>query len=378
MAECPFCKDIAAAVHLLGAEKTCFHCGKLIVRPEPVARTQSRPGPVMRSQPAPLMPPAKDKSSPRMPIPKAEAVAPQAFTATASEEGGWKMPPALAAAFLCGSLALCLNSVPALSLLTKPLALPGAALGILFGLVPAFGKKTRFWLAAAVTLLSLYILLFVGRWSSPAPPRPAPLLAVALDLNDPRRVPLQEDEWADAATYAVSLHDVRVTVASVLPEAGDRLEIRLKMTLDGIAFKHYLYEPWSNSAGGPSKHPPTLTDDQDISYPQKNTTSPEGAYIVPGRTIGDDLIFQVPAANLRTLKYLRLKLPGGAGARGRVSLSNSSYHDRRGLTDEGHFPRKPTACLYSGGVAGGDCDHRVARWPPGARGAKSSRGIGTD
>jgi hypothetical protein len=146
--------------------------------------------------------------------------------------------------------------------------------------------------------------------------------------------PVGEEDWVDASVHAVQRKDLRVQVLSVRVGAvelrsggnktlspGRHLAIRLRVSYHGIDFQPLPYEPWSDRAVSPSKHPPTLTDNRERSYPQKTFDrawtvagrADRGA-LTPGRGLNEVLIFPAPGADV---EYLRLALPAAAfGAAG--------------------------------------------------------------
>ena len=239
------------------------------------------------------------------------------------------------AAFCFGSVALLLASIPLASILTKPLSAAGLVLGLLAGAAAARQKPLSLTCPLAVSALCLTVLLFAGSWPALHSPPQSP--AVAIPFRQGGMVanqPIGEDDWVDASVNSVQRNDLRVQILSVrvgaveLRSGGHKafspdryLAIRLRVSYHGIDFQQLPYEPWSDRAGSPSKHPPTLIDDRERTYPQKAFDrawtlagrADRGA-LTPGRGINEVLIFAAPGADV---EYLRLALPAAAfGAAG--------------------------------------------------------------
>lgn len=335
-----------------GKETTCFWCGERL------------PGVVQPQRPAvPKAKPAKPVEVPReTPGLWAEAplpAAPPNPTAAASlpnmvrlrnevdpaveQEGEGELVPgtsltaelrnldvAAAAAFFIGSLALFLASVPGVSFLTKPLSLVGLLLAVFGSLLPALRRSANLGLPAFITGLSLIVLLFVGSWPKGPPPPPPPIVATALNRGTGTSQAAKEDEWVDASTSAIVRDFLRVQIVSARVagvEVKTRsskfitkdkfLQIRLRATVEGALFKVLSYEPWNDTAKGPSKNQPVLLDDAKRLYVQHAfsgdlkvvSNREEGDYVTNGRALDDILVYPVPDPNI---EYLRLKLPAAA------------------------------------------------------------------
>ena len=237
----------------------------------------------------------------------------------------------LAAAFACGSLGLCFASFSAISWLTKPLAGIGLALGVFGCWLPARKHGHDWRLPSAVVGLSAVVLAFVGSWSKVMPVAPpAPLVAVSLDPEDLERHTLDNDQWTDAGSRAVSLNDLRVRVAGARVEnvtlvcAGGskttpekHLVIRLHVSYEGIVFKEFKYKRWADGASAPSQHRPVLVDDENQPIEQARfgagwsvpSELAEEPYVIYGRPLDDVLVFPAPA---RLPAYWHLTLPASA------------------------------------------------------------------
>lgn len=141
--------------------------------------------------------------------------------------------------------------------------------------------------------------------------------------------PIGADDWIDASTNAIQRGDVRVQIVSAQvgpvnlkqkssskTSAERCLTLFLRVSNQGIVFQQTPYEPWADVADSPSKHPPTLTDNQGRTYTQKTFGS--GWKVVgradvdalnPGHQVKEVLVYPVPP---RDVEYLQLMLPGPA------------------------------------------------------------------
>src|SRR5438105_1193937 len=106
-----------------------------------------------------------------------------------AKDGLLKLDSGSAAAFLCGSMALFLASVPTLSFMTKPLSALGLVIGIFWSLQPALKKEEQPWLPGSLVGLNLLVLLFAGSWSSDMPAPSAPLVSVSPNKDGDLREP---------------------------------------------------------------------------------------------------------------------------------------------------------------------------------------------
>lgn len=359
MAECPFCKEKVGANDFLPSEEAaCSECGKhssLAPSAEPwwvaaAAREQigsaAAPQPPSKAtlppKPFEPQPVPKVADPPPPPVPSTNSRLPARAEAADDDEEptSWldrlrRLDYGSVLAFLCFSVALLFNSFYTLEWFIKPLAALGLLAGLLGGILPALWQRRNAVLPLLLSLLCLLVLLFVGAWPQfSTPPAPVVLVPVGQKGMAAHQI-ASADEWVDAAAYAVKLGDVRVQIVSVqigpvelkanasTTSSADRyLIIRLRVSYEGILSQQTPYEPWADRADAPSKHLPTLTDNQDHTYTQK--TFAPGSKVVgradvdalnPGHQVKEVLVYPVPA---RDVKQLRLMLPasafGGAGA----------------------------------------------------------------
>jgi hypothetical protein len=239
-------------------------------------------------------------------------------------------------AFLLGSVALLLASLPPLDTLTKPLS----GLGLLLGLLSL--RAARGLVPAAASAVCLLTFLGAGPWplgrrEAPADPS---LLTVVPDRDKgmTRRATLGGDEWWDASRGALQQRDVRVRVTSAavgsVPTRTDSrrgssarkyLVIRVRVRNVG-AFRVVDFETWADPLLVPGRHNPSLTDDSGRPY-SRVTFSPRAtagghaglAHLTPGKFVDDALVFPVPP--LGQVEYLRLELPASAfGGSGTLRL----------------------------------------------------------
>lgn len=234
-----------------------------------------------------------------------------------------------ALAFLCFSLALLFTSFYALESFIKPIAALGLLAGLLGGTLPALWRRRNAVLPFIMSILCLLVLLFVGSWPSFSTPPPA-LVMIPLKGNGmAANQPFGADDWVDASANALRCGDLRVDVISVgigpVELRGNSsaslssvrfLTIRLRVSYEGIVARQTPYEPWSDRAGAPSKHAPTLTDNQGQTYAQK--TFDAGRKVAgrvdvdnlnPGHQVRDVLVYPLPASGAEPL---RLMLPASA------------------------------------------------------------------
>ncbi|HTU21902.1 MAG TPA: hypothetical protein VMG10_27940 [Gemmataceae bacterium] len=306
--------------------------------PKPTAAPKPNPPEsVPAAAPAPLSPPSSSPPPPRM-VPSPPRL--PFRTVSADDDDDEEEPPSLldrlrsldfgsALALLCFSVALLFRSFDALEPFVKPIATLGLLAGLLGGTLPALWRRTKAVVPSLLSMLCLVVLLFVGSWpgfSSPPPP------LVTVPLNKKGMAAHQAagaDDWVDASANAVKRGDVRMEIVSVQigpvdlkrnssasPSAERYLTIRLRASYEGVVFHQTPYEPWSDRAEAPSKHSPTLTDNQGHTYAQK--TFDPGWKVVgradldalnPGHQVKDVLVYPVPAGEV---EYLRLTLPASA------------------------------------------------------------------
>jgi hypothetical protein len=94
------------------------------------------------------------------------------------------------------------------------------------------------------------------------------------------------------------------------------LTIRVRVSYEGVIFQQTPYQPWADRADSPSKHPPTLTDNQGHTFAQKSFDSgwkvagrADVDALNPGHQVKEVLVYPVPG---RDVEYLRLMLPASA------------------------------------------------------------------
>src|SRR5579875_246200 len=215
-----------------------------------------------------------------------------------------------ALAFLCFSVALLCGSLDEWGAFLKPVAALGLLAGLLGGVLPALWRGRNAGLPSFLSVLCLLVLLFMGSWSSS--PSPPPLVRIPLKQKGMVAYqPIREDDWVDASTNAVKRGDVRVEVvsawigpleltqgkSSVKSSAERFFAIRLRVSYEGILFQQIPYQPWTDRAGSPSKHPPTLADNQGRTYVQKTfepgwkaAGQPDVDALTPGHQVNDVLV----------------------------------------------------------------------------------------
>ncbi len=232
-------------------------------------------------------------------------------------------------ALLFLSVALLFCSFDELESFIKPLAGLGLLAGLLGGMLPALWRRRNTVVPFLMSVLCLLVLLFAGSWPNSSPPPPS-LVTVGLKQQGmSAHQAAGEDEWVDASANALKRGDVRVEIvsarigkvdikrrSSVTSSSERYLMIRLRISYEGILFQQTPYEPWSDRSDSPSKHPPTLTDNQGRMYAQKKfdpgwkvAGQVESDALNPGHQVKDVLIYPIPA---REVEHLRLTLPGSA------------------------------------------------------------------
>lgn len=301
MAECPFCKEEVGANDFLPAEgAVCSACGNRSPSPPPEPRS-------VPAAPREIVSADEDDEPPSL------------------RERLRKLDVGSALAFLCFSEALLLVSFSALELFIKPIAALGLLAGLLGGVLPALWRRRNAILPLLLSGLCLLVLLFAGRWPSFSSPPPR-LVTVSLKQQGmTAHQAAGEDDWVDASANAVKLGDVRVQIVSAqigpvdLKRASSTeryLSIRVRVSYDGIIAQQTPYEPWSDRADSPSKHPPTLTDNQGRAYTQKKFDPGQKVAgradldaLNPGHQVKDVLVYPVPG---KSVEHLRLMLPASA------------------------------------------------------------------
>jgi hypothetical protein len=376
MAECPFCKEKVGANDFLPSEgAACSACGNRPLsppQPEPwwvsavplgPLETKAIPPELWRTAPAapekkepvitPLAPseptvapkPNEPKTVPTVappPSPPRMVRGPSRLPPrnVSTDDDDDDEPPSLldrlrnldfgsALAFLCFSVALLFVSFDALELFIKPIAALGLLAGLLGGTVPALWRRRNIVFPLLLSTLCLLVLLFAGSWPSFSSP-PPPLVTVSLNQKGmAAHQAAGADDWVDASANAVKRGDVRVEIvsarigpvdlkrqSSTTASAERYLTIRVRASYEGVVFQQTPYEPWADRADSPSKHSPTLTDNQGHTYAQK-TFGPDWKVagrtdidaLNPGHQVKEVLVYPVPA---RDVEYLRLMLPASA------------------------------------------------------------------
>jgi len=230
-------------------------------------------------------------------------------------------------AFVAGSVAFFLASIPSLSFLTRPLTGLGLLLGLVGCAVAVMRRPAVLWLPLTVSVLCLGSLFFVGPKQEKRAPPPPPLVAIPLGKGGMTpSLPIGDDDWVDASANAVRRNDLRVEVVAVRIGSREptdskktvltkdkRLIIELRVTFVGVLFQEVPLGHWSASPQSPSKHPPILSDNANHRYAQepvvptkRQSAAEDKAYLTPGRQLIDVLVFPVPPPEV---KYLRLELP---------------------------------------------------------------------
>jgi hypothetical protein len=355
MAECPFCKvKVGANDFLPSKEAACSVCGNRLLSSPPSLPPSMTPAAPKRKRPYLIQPtpspstvspePNKPETVPTVADPPPPQIAPgEPWIAPLDESAEDEEPPSLldrlrtrvdigsALAFFCFSLALLCVSLGKLAFFTKPVAALGLAAGLLGGVWPALQRGKDVRLPLLLSFLCLLALLFLGRWTSSSF-SPPPLVRIALQQKRmAAHEAIREDDWMDASAYAVKRQDVRLEIVSAqvgpaelnpkpLPRsplaAEPYLTIRLRASYEGVVFRQTPYEPWADLPGSPSKHAPTLTDNQGRAYAQK--TFDPGCKVVgradfdalnPGHQVKEVLIYPVPS---KDVEHLQLLLPASA------------------------------------------------------------------
>jgi hypothetical protein len=329
MAECELCSDPSQVPDLVpGQAATCPSCGRRVFAPAP-----ARPQEAIAMGPARTVTAVRPECREPRPaaalteVPVEKPAAPASFI-----EGLRKLNVGTAAAFICGSVALLLASIPPLDLVTKPLAGLGVVIGLLAGVLPAWMKDKPLSLPIAICALCMIALTFAGRsLFSRAASMPA---SVAIALNaDPKTMaahkPVAEGAWVDASVNAMQTNGLRVHVVAVRVAHAELKQqqkkvlspekhvlIHLRTSYHGGAFQHLPYASWADSAATLSQHAPTLTDSSKRTYAQVTFDAgrtvigrPDYPLLTYGHALDEVLVF--PAAAAQT-DYLRLTLPASA------------------------------------------------------------------
>lgn len=363
MAECPNCKDKVGANNFLPfPEAACPVCGKQALSPpasepwwvsaaplEPI-NTKTAPATAEKKRPviaqptppepavvtqanepkaAPTVTPPSPRAAPSKPL-----LPPPNVSAGDDEPLSWlerlrTLDVGSALAFLCFSVALLGCSFTSLELFIKPLAALGLLAGLVGGTLSALRRGKNVLFPLLLSILCLLVLLFLGRWPSTSSPPPR-LVTVSLRQEGmSAHEAIRDDEWVSAAANAVKRGDVRVQIVSAqlgpvdlkrdsssMVSPARYLFLRVRVSYEGVIFQQTPYDPWTDRADVPSKHPPSLTDDQGRTYAQQ--TFAQGWKVVgradldalnPGHQVKEVLVYPVPPSDVQ---YLRLLLPGSA------------------------------------------------------------------
>jgi hypothetical protein len=243
-----------------------------------------------------------------------------------------KLDAGMVGAFLCGSVAVLLASIPPLNFATKPLGALGLVIGLAAGVWPAWKNGRPLGVPIAICALCLITMVFLGklpRLHQTARPASVAVLLKPAANSMAAHPTVRDDEWVDAATHAMQTQDLRVQVAAVqigkvkLQEQKKEflssqkyLAIQLQIGYHGAALELLDYEPWADVAGAASKNPPVLMDASGRTYPQialdagtRLAGRGEHLFLTAGRQVRETLIFAVPPT---LVEDLRLRLPASA------------------------------------------------------------------
>jgi hypothetical protein len=241
---------------------------------------------------------------------------------------GWRLDVLPVGAFVAGSLAVMLASIPTLVFLSKPLSLLGLVLALLSSLVPPLRKHSYVAFPLAIAVFCLVTWSLVG--NKPRVTGPPPMVSIPFDKGGMiADEPIKEGDWVDASSNAVRLHDLRIqvegiTIGGVKVEVGDKkgftqkkhLVIKLRASYEGTRPLRTPYESWVDLAGSPSKNRPILTDNLKNTYVQ-DTFEPsvkvvgrdKSRFVTGGHQVHDILVFPEPGPGM---EFLRLELSGAA------------------------------------------------------------------
>lgn len=247
------------------------------------------------------------------------------------------------AAFLLGSLAVLLGSLPLVDVVSKTFSALGLILGVVACVLPsAKEKKYGIGFPIGAAAISLLALLFAGPWPGKGKstaketglPDPTRITQVADDqgMSAPRVV--NPDEWVDPERGGLQQNDVRVVIKSVtleplvfqddpkpkIPPKEKLLLIKLQVSYVG-ALRKVDFTGWDRPAEVRGTAP-FLADDQGrpikspaIDPRRKVVGQAEPTSLTPGRAVEDLLVFAAPPAGTDVL-YLELPASafGGTGA----------------------------------------------------------------
>jgi hypothetical protein len=361
-AECPFCRVIFRGVpsRRLGESLECPRCGNAftlaaMLGPIPAQKPKSitkvvlsTNGSVVAVQTAePVVSPTT--TPPTVEIPSAPVVtvvqapapaAPPAFRVRRRNDFG-------VASFVSGSVAMLTAALPYLNVLTLPLSLIGAGLGVAGIAVLSARRRGVGYPALGLTVSLLALVLPVAvpslfsfvPWTGADKLPPVPAAPVVFPLRPTgleQHVQAGENEWVNASREAVHVGSARVRVLSAAVQSLDTKEaqrvhrsrekylvLTLRISNAGGA-RLIAYSGWGASLKA-EVSAPVLRDDGGRTY--RLAALPAGAHvpgqvseatIPPGKIIEDTLVFQPPSAKV---KFLHLELPAQAcGGTGQLRL----------------------------------------------------------
>jgi hypothetical protein len=375
MAQCPRCNEpLGANDYLPGQAAACPRCGSpgaasdqpWWVAAAPVSETIETTS-LTSTQTAPKTADKSDTDSlefempaPAPPPKPVAPVAPAAFTAAVPKDeppeaevddpseprGSFfarqyaelkRLDGAALAALFLGSLSFFAASLESLEFLAKWFACAGLTIGVGASVVPAVINLKKLGYPVAMCVLCLFSLVFVGSWTGPPPPRVTPpkvrvsLREQGMTANEA----ISDDDWVDASAHAAQRNEIRVEIVQPIKvkfvelkkdkktvySTVKMLSINLRISYQGNEYKTFSYETWADDVGVSSKHPPTLIDSSNKTWPQ-NTFGADWKIVGrdykdtlgPGGGIVDVLNYPISSVNF---EFLQLRLPaaalGGAG-----------------------------------------------------------------
>jgi hypothetical protein len=228
--------------------------------------------------------------------------------------------------FLCGSVAFLTASLPYLGMVTIPLSAFGLLLGVV-GLRTAAARRSGPVFPSAGLAVSLPVLILAICWPSllgrnslvteEALPIRGLVMRPPADSGRSEQVVMGSPDWVDASRSAVQQGDVRVRVTTAsmqLPEikgrpAGKEKYLILNIQIDNRATDRQIdYASWGEAGA-------TLRDNLGKPHRLKSVSSADvvghvrRASVLPGKSVSDVLIFDLPPPNI---SYLHLELAGSA------------------------------------------------------------------
>jgi hypothetical protein len=337
MAKCPFCDNLLNAKEMLASGgASCPRCGSPlpasllpVIRPGPATAVRKQPVPAAATDLGRVRSAAgADANTLPMPSVPANDSEPMSHAGPLRS-----LDLGAAMAFVLGSVALLIASIPPVSFLTKPLAILGLVLGLGSLIAAAVKRDGRIVWPLAASALCLTMMLFVGSWPDLRGTEAPKLLAVPFrKAGMVANQPIKDDDWVDASVNAVRRDDVRVQVLSARigpvdlqsksKLAGPFLVITLQASYDGVIFREVPYDPWTDRGPSRSKHPALLSDNMNRTFEPKAFDAAvkiagrrDKDALTPGHQVKEILIYAPPPTGV---DYLRLELPaaafGGTGA----------------------------------------------------------------